>query len=165
MRAKEIMTDTVLTAHAEWSVDQLANFLVDNAISGAPVVEKNGILLGAVSLTDIARHLGFQVPSKTYALQQTSEDVELSEWFLNDEARFMQVEGNSEALVKDIMTPVLFEINEDAYVSEVAEMMIKGRIHRLFVTKNKKVIGVITGHDLIRLIAEQKQFSEGVQSH
>ena len=53
--AAEVMTRGVLTVDADWSVSELATFLDTHAISGAPVVDAEGALLGVVSVTDIAR--------------------------------------------------------------------------------------------------------------
>jgi hypothetical protein len=54
----DIMQREVLTVENDWPLDQLARFLTDNQISGAPVIAENGNLLGVVSLTDIVRHEG-----------------------------------------------------------------------------------------------------------
>jgi signal-transduction protein with cAMP-binding, CBS, and nucleotidyltransferase domain len=38
-------------------------------------------------------------------------------------------------------------------VAEIAQMMVKGRIHRVFVTEDKKIVGVVSALDLLRLLA------------
>lgn len=53
--AAQVMTRGVLTVDPDWSVSELATFLEDHAISGAPVVDTRGAVLGVVSVTDIAR--------------------------------------------------------------------------------------------------------------
>jgi CBS domain-containing protein len=58
--------------------------------------------------------------------------------------------------VKDIMTPMIFELEEDATVEEAADMMLKGRIHRVFVTRDKKLIGVVTTMDMLKVIRNQE---------
>ena len=55
--AKEVMTPDVLLAGADWTLEELAEFLVDHSISGAPVVSTEGDLLGVVSMTDIVRRM------------------------------------------------------------------------------------------------------------
>ena len=54
--ARDLMTDRVLAARADWSLRELATFFTEHAISGAPVVSEFGTAIGVVSLTDIARH-------------------------------------------------------------------------------------------------------------
>ena len=51
--AKDIMNRDVLSVGMDWSIDLLADYLIDNSISGAPVTAEDGRLLGVVSLTDI----------------------------------------------------------------------------------------------------------------
>ena len=52
--AQDVMTRDVLTARADWSIDRLADFFIDKSISGAPVLEPDGSLVGVVSSTDLA---------------------------------------------------------------------------------------------------------------
>ena len=51
--AEEIMTRQVVTVPYDWSVDRLARFLTDKSISGAPVVDEAGQVVGVVTLSDI----------------------------------------------------------------------------------------------------------------
>jgi len=55
VKAGEIMNTEVLTARESMTLVELANFLTENEISGAPVVDAEGRLTGVVSLSDVAR--------------------------------------------------------------------------------------------------------------
>jgi CBS domain-containing protein len=50
------------------------------------------------------------------------------------------------------MTPMIFDVNEDTKVKQVADTMIRGRIHRVFVTREGKLTGVITTVDMLEVI-------------
>jgi CBS domain-containing protein len=63
MIAKDIMTRTVITVSATTRIDHLAKILVQNRISGAPVVDKRGKILGIVSEADIVMKKGRQARS------------------------------------------------------------------------------------------------------
>jgi len=52
------------------------------------------------------------------------------------------------------MTPMIFQVTEHTPVQEVADMMIKNRIHRVFVTRNEKVIGIISTPDMLKVIRD-----------
>jgi CBS domain-containing protein len=54
--------------------------------------------------------------------------------------------------VRDIMTPMIFSVSEDTSVQEVAETMLKGRIHRVFVTRDNKLAGIVTALDMLKVI-------------
>ena len=55
MRAADVMTTGVITVSPEASVQELARLLADHGISGAPVVDADGKLVGILSLADVAR--------------------------------------------------------------------------------------------------------------
>jgi CBS domain-containing protein len=52
------------------------------------------------------------------------------------------------------MTPMIFQVTEDTPVQQVADMMIKNRIHRIFVTRDEKVVGIISTPDMLKVIRD-----------
>src|SRR5688572_24908905 len=56
LTARDVMNREVLTVRVDLSVRELAAFLTENQISGAPVVDREGRLVGVVSLTDVAEY-------------------------------------------------------------------------------------------------------------
>ncbi len=56
--------------------------------------------------------------------------------------------------VRDIMTPTIFRVDENATVQQVAGTMIRGRIHRVFVTQEEKGVGIISAADMLRVIRD-----------
>jgi CBS domain-containing protein len=56
----------------------------------------------------------------------------------------------------DIMTSKILEVGEDDTVQKVADMMIKYRVHRVFVTRKKKPIGIISTTDLLKIIRDMQ---------
>jgi predicted transcriptional regulator len=129
--ARDIMTTEVLLAQADWTIHELTAFLVTNSISGAPVVGEDGTVVGVVSLTDLARSL---VPELGIPDGECLPDAPRT--------------------VRDIMTPLMFEVHEEAPVLVVAETMVRRRMHRLFVTRERKVIGIIAAIDLLRVMGD-----------
>jgi len=144
-----IMQRDVLAVASDWPLDQLARFLTDHQISGAPVVAEDGNLVGVVSLTDIVRHDG--TPEGHAAEHGTHEyymhglDLQVGQGM----SKSFHIEEESSATVQDIMTPMIFEIGEDAGLSEAADTMVKGHIHRLFVTREGRIVGIVTALDLL----------------
>lgn len=63
------------------------------------------------------------------------------------------MEDTNEATVREIMTPLVFKVEAGTPVPEIAETMVSGRIHRLFVVENEKIIGIITSMDLLKLLS------------
>jgi len=154
MTVSSVMRHEVLAVEAGWSLDQLADFLVDKSISGAPVTAADGQLIGVVSLTDIVRQSRLQ-DHDTGA--DDTHDVylyELERRMSRDELRELHVQYETPAQVRDIMTPMIFSVSENSSVQEVADTMLKGRIHRVFVTRDSKLIGIVTALDMLQVIRD-----------
>jgi CBS domain-containing protein len=80
MRAKDIMTREVITASPELSVRQLAMLLVKNQISGVPVADEHGEIVGLVSEADIIAKRGKQVQAiMSQKVFSVDEDASIEE--------------------------------------------------------------------------------------
>ena len=155
--AADLMNPGVMTVREEMTVRELAAFLVENRISGAPVEGGDGRLVGVVSLVDVADatsgdELAPGRPSSFFAHGfhgfngfEGGGHGDLDELELEDD----------ELVVGDIMTPELFTIPADATVSEVAATMLKGHIHRLLVTRDDRVVGILSTSDLLGLLVQE----------
>ncbi len=154
LTAKDIMNREVLTISAEISLQGLAEFLLRNSISGAPVTSENGELVGVVSITDIIHHetlleKGLQFNNRYEYYIHTVEDR-----FSQQDLSSLHFEDESLVTVQDIMTPTILEVGENDTVQQVADTMIKNRIHRVFVTREKKPIGIISTGDMLKVIRD-----------
>jgi predicted transcriptional regulator len=154
LKAKDVMTRKVLYALADWSIERLTEFLVENSISGAPVVSDQGKPVGVVSLTDIAlqetspmRDLQSQIPHDYYL-----HGLECQ--YSREEISSFSIRGEPVVTVSNIMTPTVYKVSEDATVQEVADTMIKNRIHRIFVTRRGELVGVIAALDMLKVIRD-----------
>lgn len=149
--AADVMTHGVLTVDPDWSISELATFLEDHAISGAPVVDAKGAPLGVVSVTDIARRGAVAESSapETHSFYHHGVERAVAR---EEAARFRVVDDASR--VRDIMTPMIFSVDTTAPVEEVADAMTRGRIHRLFVIEDERLVGVISSLDLLPLIRD-----------
>jgi len=154
MTVADVMQRQVLAAEADWSLETLADFLVDNSISGAPVTTRSDELIGVVSLTDIVREHSM---SNGHGGNRDTHDVylyELERHISHEELRVFHTQAESSVRVSDIMTPMIFKVNKDAFLQDVAETMIKGRIHRVFVTEDSRLAGIVTTLDMLQVIRD-----------
>jgi len=154
LTAKNIMNREVLTVTAELSLQGLTEFLLQNSISGAPVTSENGELVGVVSITDIIRHetlleKGLQFNNRHDFYLHTVEDR-----FSHQDLSSLHLGDESLVTVQDIMTPTILEVVENDTVQQVADTMVKNRIHRVFVTREKKPIGIISTSDMLKVIRD-----------
>lgn len=155
--ARDLMTDRVLAARADWSLQELASFFTKHAISGAPVVSEYGKAIGVVSLTDIARHSSNppspstdEKPPPAYFMG----DAELRE----DDETLNRLQSRPQATVRDIMMPAVFTVEADASLREVADRMVRGQLHRLLVVKpgtKRDIVGIVSVIDLLEWVRDR----------
>ena len=145
--ASDLMNPEVLTVRDDMSVRDLASFLIENEISGAPVADAEGRLVGVVSLVDIA--------TATSGVDRRRADgggFFGPDWDDGLDEEDMEDLDQDGLRVADIMTPQIFSVPEDATVSQIASLMLKGHLHRLLVTREDRAIGIITTSDLLGLL-------------
>lgn len=154
LTAKDVMNPHIISVPADWTIEELAQFFVDKAITGAPVADENGKLIGVVSTTDIARHDGL---AETRMRADEPHDYYLHGWegrLAPEELHSFHIEQPPQGTVREIMTPMVFKVDADTTVQEIADTMITGRIHRLLVTSHGKIIGIVTTMDLLKAIRD-----------
>lgn len=154
MTVAEIMTTPVLTASEDWTIEQLARFFIDNGVSGAPVTNQRGEAIGVVSITDIVRH--DTVPVQEGQVRDTHEYFLASSGrqYSDEEMQGFRIEASSSVTTRDVMTPMVFSVAEDTRVQEVADMMVRGGIHRVIVTNDRKVRGIVTALDMLTIVRD-----------
>jgi predicted transcriptional regulator len=145
------MNPDIMTVPDEMTTDDLVRYLTEREISGAPVVDDQGHLIGVVSMTDVGRHLAelsdldSSGPSDFY--RDTADDVTLEDLG----QRFVEARV---VTVRDVMTPAVHHVSADAPVADAARMMVEQHIHRLVVTQGREPVGILTSMDLLKIIAQ-----------
>jgi CBS domain-containing protein len=174
LTVRDIMNTDVVTVHPEASARQLARLLADEEISGVPVVDGNGALVGVVSSTDLVRlaaeeadvHVAsFSVrPDATMTDPDGDEDADPDPYgfFLPEDSPLspegllneMEESALDTRTVGEIMTPVTFTVEADATVTELAGFLVRGRIHRAVVVEEGNLRGIVTSGDLLKAVAD-----------
>jgi CBS domain-containing protein len=171
---RSIMQTHVVTIRPEASVRQLARLLADEEISGVPVVDGNCDLVGVVSSTDVVRLAAEEadVHMASFSLRPETSipDPEVDEepepdpygFFLPEDSPLGSgglLSGLDESeldarTVADIMTPVTYSVEADATAMELAEFLVRGRIHRAVVVEEGCLRGIVTSGDILRAVAD-----------
>jgi len=149
--ARDVMATEVISVSPTMPLAKLEDELTARHISGAPVVE-DGKLLGIVSRADIVRY---------FSLQRAMVDLLAAEHLKAGESGRARTHQAMEEkiLVRDIMARDPVVVSPDAPVEEVAQLMISHHVHRLLVTENGSVVGVISALDLVGLIVDGRMHS------
>lgn len=164
--AADLMKREIVAVTPETEIPELLRILAREQISGAPVVGPGGEVLGVVSATDVIRlvaRLQEEADGDTgldpFLLPPEETGDEDAEFYLATTGEIM-VGGRSEHwqgtgildgyAVRDIMTEAAFAVTPDTPVKELAEFLLRGRIHRALVVEEGRLHGVVTTFDLLR---------------
>jgi CBS domain-containing protein len=151
MKARDVMTPRVISIEADAPVMRAAHLMLQNRISGLPVVDSKGELVGMVTEGDFLRRgeIGTQ--------RRRSRWLEflIGPGRLADE--YVHAHGRK---VDEVMTRELFTVPEDTPLDEVVRMMERQRIKRVPVVREGRLVGIVTRanimHALVSLASEAK---------
>ncbi len=147
--ARDIMKTDVITVRPETSIEELGRLFIEKDISGAPVVDEDGNLVGIVTENDlISKEKPFHIPTIIRifdAIIPLESDSKVEE----------EIRKMAASTVEDICTTDVITIEEDTPLTEIASIMADKRIHLLPVLKEGKLTGIVGKKELIKAIAEQ----------
>lgn len=135
MKNKEIMTKDVITVRKNYTVRRLINILRKNHITGAPVVDDSGKLIGMVSVKDL-----ISAVADLMRVNISPEEINRMK------GRFNWVEG--------FMTSDVITANADDEVLDVFKLMVTKHIHRVPIMKGGELVGIISTSDAHKAILE-----------
>lgn len=144
MKAKDVMTHRVISIESNANILQAARLMLQSRISGLPVVDGSGNLVGVVTEGDFLRR------------SETATERKRPRWleFLLGSGRladdFVHSHGRK---VEEIMTPHPRTITESAPLSEIVQMMEKYRIKRLPVVRGPRLVGIVSRANLLHALA------------
>jgi CBS domain-containing protein len=137
------MSRTTYCVRPGVSIRTAASMLLDERMSGAPVVDDDGRPVGIVSKTDLLRHLHERGDAV-----EAGDDAAIERGF-----HATHVDGTT---VADVMMPVVFAIAEDTTIAAAAALMAGEGIHRVPVLdRNGAVVGILSTLDVVRWVAER----------
>ncbi len=144
MKAKDVMTTDVLTVNQDASVLEAVRLMLQRRISGLPVVDASGALVGMVSEGDFLRRseLGTQ-PRHPRWIEFLMGAGRLADEYIHARGR----------KVRDVMTNAVYSVTEEVPLEEIVELMEHRRIKRVPVLSGNKITGIITRSNLLRAFA------------
>lgn len=150
--AYEIMTPSIKAVPQSWTMERLARFLNDNEITGSPVTDEHGDIVGIATLKDITEFRWNANRNDNDARLTPEEEREARRLRM---AIFEEM-GKVPVEVRDIMTPSVLSVDEQTPVRDIADIMMREHLHRIFVTKDDKITGIITTYDMLKLISDKE---------
>jgi len=148
MNAKDLMVATIISISPESSVLDAAKTMLHHHISGLPVVDSGGLLVGMITAGDLMRRAEIATELRR--------------------AGFAEFEAGSERLAADyvrahgkhvgqVMTRTLHTVGEGDPIQKVVDIMDRYDVKRVPVTNGQKLVGLISRTDLLRALVEAAQ--------
>jgi len=144
MRAHQIMTRQVITVGPETSVVEAADTMLRHHISGLPVVDPAGKLIGIISEGDFIRRAEIGTERKRGRwLRFLVGPGQIASEFVHERGR----------KVREIMTPRPATIGENASLEDAVRLIEKRNIKRLPVMRGDRLVGIVTRSNLLQAVA------------
>ena len=146
MKAEYVMTADVVSVSPNHSVRHAAQLMLDHRISGLPVLDDNGRVVGLVTEGDLMRRseLGVQALAPIGRQFTTSEDSARA-----------YVKSHSWK-VADVMTADPVVVDEGTSLTQIADLMTERGIKRVPVMRGTHLIGIVSRADLLRVLVKAK---------
>jgi CBS domain-containing protein len=141
MRVRELMTEQVLTIGPEAPVKDVARILVDNGISGMPVCDIEGHVLGVISEGDILY--------KEHDPRDSHLGGPLG-WIIDGTPNYAGYAKAQALTARNSMTSPAITIAPWESAADAARIMCERHVNRLPVVKDERLVGIVTRADLVR---------------
>lgn len=146
MRAEQIMTTDVTTVHADTSVEEVARLLTTRRVGSVPVVDDDHCVVGIVNDEELF------TSEKGIPFSAVRVPVLFEKWARPD--RVEEIYANARRnTAKDVMSYEYVCVEVNASVGHITQLMVEQNLHRVLVTRNRRLVGIITRLDLIRMLA------------
>jgi CBS-domain-containing membrane protein len=144
MKAKDVMTSPVISIEADAAVLQAVRIMLQRRVSGLPVIDKNGGLIGIVTEGDFLRR------AETGTMRRRPRWLE----FLIGPGRLAEEYTHSHGRkINDVMTSDPVSVTEDTSLDEIVKLMEKRQIKRVPVLRDGRLVGIVSRANLLHALA------------
>ncbi len=154
MTIRAIMTTKVLTIREKAPLSDVARVIVDHHLSGLPVVDDNGNMVGIISEKDVLREMH---PLFRHLLESPTPS-------LAHAAKDEGYDDISRITAGDVMTRHVQTVTPDTPLLEAAGLMVLWHIRRLPVVENQRLVGIVSQGDVYQAIFKRQLHLQNGQS-
>jgi CBS domain-containing protein len=144
MKAADVMVSNVVTVGVNASIGEVATILLNNNISGAPVVGEKGELVGIVSEGDLMQRpeIG-TIKRHSWWLELLSNERAVATEYIKSHSR----------KVADVMTRNVITAKPDTPLGDIAAMLERNRIKRVPIVQEGKLVGIVSRANILQALA------------
>jgi CBS domain-containing protein len=144
MKVRDVMTSDVVSVGPEASIDEAVQLMLQRRISGLPVIDHTGELVGVVTEGDFLRR------AETGTQRQRSRWIEFFTGPGKLASEYVQTSGRK---VHQVMTTDVQTATEDTALEEIVRLMERRRIKRVPILRGQKLVGIVSRANLLRALA------------
>jgi CBS domain-containing protein len=151
--AGDVLHAAVTSVRPGDGLELAERLMVEQRLTGLPVIE-NGKLAGVISRSDVARvHVLAEALDGQIREELHWDETQADGFKHNDGEKFLGFKQRLEKVhVKDVMRSQVVTCAPETPVREVATLLVRNHIHRVFVVDKNQPLGVINSLDLVALI-------------
>ena len=140
MRAKDIMTESIVCVNVKETVFDAAELLLGAGVSAAPVVNDQGNVLGIVSEADLIHRAELETaPRKSWLLRLLDSEATVARDYVTSHARN----------VADVMTREVVTASDEASLGELVELIEKHHVKRIPIVRDNKLVGIVSRANIL----------------
>jgi CBS domain-containing protein len=144
MKARDIMVSKVITARPDQSVQEIAAALLQHRISGMPVVDAAGALVGIVSEGDLMRRAEAGTEHRrSWWLRMLMGRHGLAAEYIREHSR----------RIEDVMTRDVVTTGPDTSIADIADLLERHGIKRVPIMQEDKLVGIVSRANLLQALA------------
>jgi CBS domain-containing protein len=151
--AEELMQRDVVTVSAGDSLRDALKLMIENHVTGLPVMDRTSRCIGLITATDI---LNYEDENANNSAAGTTQlfDTDTEQWEDVPILKFNS-EGLADVQVAEVMSRELIWVDRDSTISQVAKRMVNEHVHRVLVMNERaQLYGIISTFDFVRLATE-----------
>ncbi len=147
MLVKELMVSPVITVKSNNTLEHVAKIMIKNRIGCLPVVDNEGKMLGIITEAE------FTAEKSTFPFSRVNAPKLFGKWMLKENIEDMYKSAKT-MKAEEIMNTSYVYVDKDDSVFDLLNIMIDNNVFRMPVLKDGKPVGIITRHDLLKLIID-----------
>ncbi|HEY3998258.1 MAG TPA: CBS domain-containing protein [Candidatus Xenobia bacterium] len=148
--AADLMQTELLHVAPECSLYEAARMMATHHVSGLPVIDAQGRAVGVITLADLAavwlKESRQEASDLNFYRNLFGHSPELASYFASFYA------DDAVVTVADAMTPKVLHTPENTVATDIVKLMQANHVHRLFVSRDGRLVGVVTTTDVMQAL-------------
>jgi len=144
------MSKKVLSVDPEMSVKEFIRLMEEHHITGAPVTDDKGKLLGVISVADVIKKSNYVNKElahceECYEVDPTTGLVEVHKYY---------TEELFEKQISCLMTKKPIFISPESEIEDAVKIFLETPIHRILIMEGEKVVGIVSTKDILKALQQ-----------